>query len=300
MEAVPLLIFLTLFGFAEGIYDANIWASMYDVVHPSRRATMLGLANMIGWLGAGVATVGTGIVITRLHMTYGQVLSATASIYAVVAVLLIVAGAVFAPRDIQHAPSGRGAGRVTARTANVGVINWQRQPRRGRAVIIAGQPTGQQVGFAIAELVLEGRHVIVLAVVLRAARVGDEPLEPVDAAVTGQTRSRAFFASAFLSSRRRESSDNRRNWRKVCLCRVPRSQRSFGLCRRGPSVRAVWSDRPDWAASNSTSAVEALLVGRIVQQGLVGLRPVGHFAVIEQVLGALSCRRRCEAARNDS
>jgi len=103
VEAVPLLIFLTLFGFAEGIYDANIWASMYDVVHPSRRATMLGFANMIGWLGGGVATVGTGIVITRLHMTYGQVLSATASIYAVVAVLLIVAGGVFAPRDIRHA-----------------------------------------------------------------------------------------------------------------------------------------------------------------------------------------------------
>jgi sugar phosphate permease len=103
VEAVPLLIFLTLFGFAEGIYDANIWASMYDVVHPSRRATMLGFANMIGWLGGGVATVGTGMVITRLHMTYGQVLSATASIYAVVAVLLIVAGGVFAPRDIRHA-----------------------------------------------------------------------------------------------------------------------------------------------------------------------------------------------------
>jgi MFS family permease len=103
VEAWPLLIFLTCFGFAEGIYDANIWASMYDVVHPSRRATMLGLANMIGWLGASVATVGTGMVITRLHMTYGQVLSATASIYAVVAVLLIVAGCVFAPRDIRHA-----------------------------------------------------------------------------------------------------------------------------------------------------------------------------------------------------
>jgi hypothetical protein len=64
---------------------------------------MLGLANMIGWFGAGLATVGTGIAITRLHMTYGQVLSATALIYAVVALLLIVAAAVFAPRDIRRA-----------------------------------------------------------------------------------------------------------------------------------------------------------------------------------------------------
>jgi MFS family permease len=103
VAAVPLLLYLTCFGLAEGIYDANIWASMYDVVHPSRRATMLGLANMIGWFGAGLATVGTGIAITRLHMTYGQVLSATALIYAAVALMLIVAATVFAPRDIRRA-----------------------------------------------------------------------------------------------------------------------------------------------------------------------------------------------------
>jgi MFS family permease len=103
VSAVPLLTYLTCFGLAEGIYDANIWASMYDVIHPSRRATMLGLANMIGWFGAGVATVGTGMAITRLHMTFGQVLSATAVIYAAVALLLIVAAAVFAPRDIRRA-----------------------------------------------------------------------------------------------------------------------------------------------------------------------------------------------------
>ncbi len=103
VEATPLLVYLTLFGLAEGIYDANIWASMYDVIHPSRRGTMLGLANMIGWLGAGVATVGTGMAMTRLHMTYGQVLSVTAIIYAAVAVLLIIAGVVFAPRDVRRA-----------------------------------------------------------------------------------------------------------------------------------------------------------------------------------------------------
>jgi MFS family permease len=103
VEATPLLVYLTLFGLAEGIYDANIWASMYDVIHPSRRGTMLGLANMIGWLGAGLATVGTGMLMTRLHMTYGQVLSLTALIYAAVAVLLIIGGLVFAPRDIRRA-----------------------------------------------------------------------------------------------------------------------------------------------------------------------------------------------------
>jgi uncharacterized membrane protein len=50
-----------------------------------------------------VATVGTGMAMTRLHLAYGQVLSVTALIYAAVAVLLIIAGVVFAPRDIRRA-----------------------------------------------------------------------------------------------------------------------------------------------------------------------------------------------------
>lgn len=102
-DATNLVLFLTFFGLAKGIYDANIWASMYDVVHPSRRATMLGLANMIGWFGAGCGTTAIGVATTRWGVTVGQALGSTAGIYAVVAVLLILAGAVFAPRDIRRA-----------------------------------------------------------------------------------------------------------------------------------------------------------------------------------------------------
>jgi len=97
--------FSDFFGLAKGIYDANIWASMYDVVHPSRRATMLGLANMIGWFGAGCGTTAIGVATTRWGVTMGQALASTAGIYAVVAVLLILAGAVFAPRD--HSARGK-------------------------------------------------------------------------------------------------------------------------------------------------------------------------------------------------
>ncbi|HEX4071516.1 MAG TPA: MFS transporter, partial [Planctomycetaceae bacterium] len=102
-DATRLVVFLTCFGFAKGIYDANIWASMYDVVRPSRRATMLGLANMIGWGGAAAATSAIGVATTRFHVTMGHALASTAVIYAIVAVILILAGAVFAPRDIRHA-----------------------------------------------------------------------------------------------------------------------------------------------------------------------------------------------------
>jgi MFS family permease len=105
-EAVTLIVYLSCFGLAKGIYDANIWASMYDVVHPSRRATMLGLANMIGWFGAGLATAATGSVTTHLKLSLGQVLSATAILYAIVAILLILAGTVYAPHDIRRAQEG--------------------------------------------------------------------------------------------------------------------------------------------------------------------------------------------------
>lgn len=106
-QARDLVVYLTLFGLAKGIYDANIWASMYDVVHPSRRATMLGLANMIGWFGAGCGTTAIGVATKRWNVTMGDALASTAGIYAVVALLLVAAGLVFAPRDIRRAEAAK-------------------------------------------------------------------------------------------------------------------------------------------------------------------------------------------------
>ena len=55
--SVPVLILaMTGFGFFKGFYDANLWASLYDLVKPQRRATAQGLMNSIGWLrGRGSA-----------------------------------------------------------------------------------------------------------------------------------------------------------------------------------------------------------------------------------------------------
>jgi MFS family permease len=109
-----LIVYLTLIGLAKGIYDANIWASMYDVVHPSRRATMLGLANMIGWFGAGCGTYGFGLATARWNISMGQALSSTAIVYAVVALLLLIAGTLCAPRDIRRAEAPTEAADVIA------------------------------------------------------------------------------------------------------------------------------------------------------------------------------------------
>jgi MFS family permease len=72
------------FGFAKGLYDANIWASLYDVVPVRRRGVAAGVMNSLGWLGGGMAPV---LVAAALHhITLGECLSATAVIYFVLGV----------------------------------------------------------------------------------------------------------------------------------------------------------------------------------------------------------------------
>lgn len=75
------------FGFFKGIYDANIWASLYDVVKPERRATALGLMNSIGWLGGALAPT----VIAAASKRYGMsaCISMNSVIYLLVGLLLI-------------------------------------------------------------------------------------------------------------------------------------------------------------------------------------------------------------------
>src|SRR5439155_1011321 len=52
-----LIVAMSGFGFFKALYDASLWASLFDVVRPERRATAQGLMNSLGWLGAGTAPV---------------------------------------------------------------------------------------------------------------------------------------------------------------------------------------------------------------------------------------------------
>ena len=98
-----LILAMSLFGLAKGLYDANIWAALYDVVTPTRRATAVGLMNMVGWLGGGLGAYAIGLTVTRWHLTMSQAIESTALIYVGVAALLLVAALAFAPRDIRRA-----------------------------------------------------------------------------------------------------------------------------------------------------------------------------------------------------
>jgi MFS family permease len=89
---VPVLVVaMTGFGFFKGMYDANIWASLYDVVPPERRATALGFMNSIGWLGGGFAPV--AIAAGSAHWGMSACISATSVIYLAVAAIMLHAAA---------------------------------------------------------------------------------------------------------------------------------------------------------------------------------------------------------------
>jgi MFS family permease len=73
-------------GFFKGIYESNIWASLYDVVRPECRATAVGLMNSLGWLGGGIAPL--AIAAASKHFSMSLCLSATSLIYALAGCLL--------------------------------------------------------------------------------------------------------------------------------------------------------------------------------------------------------------------
>jgi MFS family permease len=85
------------FGLSKGIYDSNIWASLYDVVPPSRRGTAVGVMNMIGWMGGALGAYLVGLAVD-LGASMSIAIASTAVIYVGVAGILVSA-AVLAPRS---------------------------------------------------------------------------------------------------------------------------------------------------------------------------------------------------------
>jgi MFS family permease len=98
-----LAVAMTCFGLCKGLYDANIWASLYDVMPPSRRAAAVGVMNMIGWLGGALGSWGIGAAVDR-GVTMSAAIASTALLYVIVAGLLLAAARVL-NRQEQPPPS---------------------------------------------------------------------------------------------------------------------------------------------------------------------------------------------------
>jgi MFS family permease len=92
---------LFLLGVFKGIYDSNIWASLYDVIDPAQRGTAVGLMNFVGWLGAGVGAYGVGLVVYE-GTPMSHAFATIGSVYAIGAAFLLAAAFLFAPQDISR------------------------------------------------------------------------------------------------------------------------------------------------------------------------------------------------------
>jgi MFS family permease len=89
-SVATLIVALTFWGFFKGLYDANIFASVFDVVPPEARGRAAGFMNMIGWLaGGGSAPVVIGLIAQRSSLGTAMTL---ASVVYIGAGLLLLAG----------------------------------------------------------------------------------------------------------------------------------------------------------------------------------------------------------------
>jgi MFS family permease len=60
-KSVPwLLSAMVLFGLSKGFYDSNIFAAIYDAVHPRVRASAAGIMNTVGWGGGALGPLAVG------------------------------------------------------------------------------------------------------------------------------------------------------------------------------------------------------------------------------------------------
>jgi MFS family permease len=115
-----LLIAMTVFGFCKGLYDSNIFASLYDVIAPRARASAAGIMNTVGWGGGALGPVAVGLATkygrhlptddsaAAKHLAevanMSEAIAFGAIIYVLGAVLLLVAAIGFAKRDVVPLP----------------------------------------------------------------------------------------------------------------------------------------------------------------------------------------------------
>jgi sugar phosphate permease len=82
---VGLLLFAASFG--KGLFDGCVYAALHDVMPDAARATAAGLMTMLGFIGAGIATVLLPVVAAVSGLAAGFAMLAGLYVFAVVALL---------------------------------------------------------------------------------------------------------------------------------------------------------------------------------------------------------------------
>jgi len=97
-SVVWLIVALTAWGFFKGLYDANIFASLFDVVRPEARGTAAGFMNTVGWLGGG-GTAPLVIGLIAEHYSLGLGIALASFVYIAAGILLLSTALLFPRRQ---------------------------------------------------------------------------------------------------------------------------------------------------------------------------------------------------------
>lgn len=132
-DKTTLLVAMTVFGLCKGLYDSNIFASLYDVIEPRARATAAGIMNTVGWASGALGPLAVGLATqygrhvpadntdAARHVAevanMSEAIAFGAAIYVVGAILLLTAAFRFAPRDVAAVQAAAQATRLARGTA---------------------------------------------------------------------------------------------------------------------------------------------------------------------------------------
>lgn len=97
-SVIWLIVALTAWGFFKGLYDANIFASLFDVVRPEARGTAAGFMNTVGWLGGG-GTAPLVIGLIAEHYSLGLGIALASFVYIAAGILLLSTALLFPRRQ---------------------------------------------------------------------------------------------------------------------------------------------------------------------------------------------------------
>jgi MFS family permease len=109
-----LLVAMTCFGFCKGLYDSNIFASLYDAIEPRARATAAGIMNTVGWGGGALGPLAVGWLAKHgRHASsidnMSEAIAWCGAVYVGAAILLLGAYVVFARRQGELLRAAAGA-----------------------------------------------------------------------------------------------------------------------------------------------------------------------------------------------
>ncbi|MDX9868892.1 MAG: MFS transporter, partial [Kiritimatiellia bacterium] len=94
---------LGLFGLFRGLYDSNLFASLFDVIKPQYRASATGLMLSFAFLTGSLSPTVLGFLKTRFGLSFG--LATLAAAYVLGGVIILIARMLFFGRDYEASPA---------------------------------------------------------------------------------------------------------------------------------------------------------------------------------------------------